>query len=107
MEEVLFKHICVNLFYDPASKKCEPTYILWDKVLYKVQEIGFRHKYRVGNVLFHSFSLSASPSNKLETVGGLVGSPLGPTVGQVFFKIVFDTTNLTWFLEDMHDPEFR
>lgn len=67
-------------------KKCmfEPLIILWDGKKHKVKKIGYHHKVREGNTLFHIYSVLC------ETL---------------FFKLKLDTGSLLWVIEEISDGE--
>lgn len=62
--------------------KVQPISLKWDGRLYKVSQIGFHHRFRVGKTLHHVFSVVAD---------------------HTFFKINLDTDSLLWRLEEISD----
>lgn len=74
--------ISVSLVYDGGSKKSTPRSIIWKNRIYRISKLGLHHTYRKGDILYHVFSAVS---------------------GTLFFKLVLDTTNLHWSLEETHD----
>jgi hypothetical protein len=76
--------ISVNLVFD--HKKCSvyPKYVLWEGKIYQVTKIGLHHTYRLGRTLYHVFS---------------VDTPA------LFFRLVLNTDNLHWSVEEIADGE--
>lgn len=74
--------ISVILAFDAKTRKVLPLKLRWDGRDYSVSRIGLHHTYRQGNTLFHVFSLVAE---------------------NVFFRLVFNTDNLFWRLEEIGD----
>ena len=66
-----------------------PVIINWDGKTYKVKKVGFHHKYKIGNTLYHSYSVTCSSKNHKST----------------FFKIILNTASLSWELEEISDGE--
>ncbi len=59
-----------------------PKKLFWRNKEYKILKLGLHHKYRVGNDLFHVFSVSGD---------------------HLFFRLVLNAQNLTWVLQEIHD----
>lgn len=59
-----------------------PKYVLWKGRTYKINQVGFHHTYLQGETLCHIFSVVS---------------------GSVFFKINFNTKDLSWKLEEISD----
>lgn len=76
--------ITVHLFYDHKSNKAYPYKIKWDGIDYKTKSVGYHYSYRNGKNLYHVFTLSS------ETLS---------------FKIVLNTENLFWTLEQISDGQ--
>lgn len=74
--------ISVSLVYDGKSQKSTPRSIIWKNRIYRINKLGFHHAYRKGENLYHVFSAVS---------------------GTLFFKLVLDTTNLHWTLEETRD----
>lgn len=74
--------ISVSLVYDGKRKKSIPRSIIWNNKIYRVKKIGLHHTYKKGDTLYHVFSAIA---------------------GTMYFKLVLDTANLHWSLEELQD----
>lgn len=59
-----------------------PVIIKWESKDYKVKKVGLHHTYKRGNTLYHIYSV---------------------TCENIFFKIILNTTNLQWELEEVSD----
>lgn len=59
-----------------------PKWVLWHGRNYKIDKIGLHHTYRQGRTLYHVFSATA---------------------GSLFFRLVLNTDNLSWRLEEIFD----
>lgn len=82
MIEKINSPVSVKLVCDSKNKKIYPEMIIWNQKEYFIKKIGLRHSYRRGKVLYHVFSVSS------ETL---------------FFRLVFNTENLYWRLEQIAD----
>jgi len=67
----------------------QPIIIKWEANNYKVKKVGFHHKYKVGNILYHTYSVTCE-SKKYKNI---------------FFKINLNTANLHWELQEISDGE--
>lgn len=76
--------VSVSLNYDHKSRTVFPKKILFDGNLHEVKKIGFHHVYREGKTLFHVFSVASST---------------------LFFRLVLNTEDLHWTLEEISDGE--
>lgn len=74
--------ISISLVYDSTKKKSFPRSIIWKNRIYRVQKVGLHHTFKKGETLYHVFTAIS---------------------GTLFFKLVLDTTNLHWSLEEIHD----
>ncbi|HAP38022.1 hypothetical protein A2574_03440 [Candidatus Shapirobacteria bacterium RIFOXYD1_FULL_38_32] len=74
--------VSVLLYHDPQKSKTLPVSISYNARDYKIQKIGFHHTFRTGRTLFHVFSVVAQGT---------------------FFRLVFNTDNLFWRLEEISD----
>ena len=72
--------ISVSLVYDGKTKKSIPRSIVWKNRIYRVTKLGLHHTYKDGDKLLHVFSVVA---------------------GSLFFRLVFDTSNLHWKLTEI------
>lgn len=76
--------VSVTMQFDHRQKKAAPKCVLWEGKVYPIKKIGLHHTYRAGRTLSHVFSVES------ETL---------------FFRLVFDTDNLSWVLEEISDGE--
>lgn len=76
--------ISVSLIFDHQKRLVYPKALVWEGRSYPITKIGLHHIYHTGNTLFHVFSV-ASPT--------------------LFFRIVLNTENLFWTLEEISDGE--
>jgi len=74
--------ISVSFNFDSVKHKVSPKCIIWNNRLYPITRLGLHHTYRMGRTLFHVFSVAT------------------PTL---FFKLVLNTENLHWTLEEISD----
>lgn len=74
--------VTVTFTYNSINRSCMPSSLVWQGRLYAVRKIGFHHKYRRGNTLFHVFSVVAAT---------------------LFFRLVFNTDTLSWSVEEIAD----
>ncbi len=73
--------VSVQVIFDHKLHKVRPQQILWKNRPYPVTEVGLRHCVRDGKRLLHIFSLVCQST---------------------FFRLSFDTENLTWTLEEVY-----
>ncbi len=74
--------ISVSLLFNHQIRKVAPASLAWEGKVYKVTKIGLHHTYRSGRTLFHVFSVVADDN---------------------FFRLVLNTENLFWTLEEISD----
>lgn len=74
--------ISVTLVFDHKKRIVLPKEIIWEGKNYPILKIGLHHTYRMGQTLFHVFSVAS------ETL---------------FFRLVLNTENLFWTLEEIAD----
>lgn len=82
MTEKIDAPVSVNLVYDHIKRKVFPLLIKWDGKLYSIKKVGLHHTFREGKVLYHVFSVSSE---------------------SLFFRLVLNTENLMWRLEEVSD----
>lgn len=82
MTQTLSESVSVQIVFDHRLHQAKPQQLFWNNKVYPVTQIGLRHCFREGRKLFHVFSLV---SNNL------------------FFRLRFDTENLSWTLEQISD----
>lgn len=76
--------ISVDAVYDHKKRTFTPRAVVWEGRIYKVNKIGFHHTFREGRILYHVFSVTC------------------PTI---FFRIVCNTENLSWEVQEISDGE--
>lgn len=74
--------VSVILAFDHKAHLVYPMKVYWEGRPYKVVKVGLHHTYRTGKTLFHVFSI---------------------TTETLFFRLVLDTDNLSWKLEEISD----
>ncbi len=74
----------VLALFNHKKHSFEPILILWEGKKHKVKKIGYHHKIKEGEVLFHVFSLLCE---------------------SLFFRLKLNTENLTWVIEEISDGE--
>ena len=74
--------VLVIFIYDPNGAKVSPLKVRWDGRVYSITKVGLHHNFRVGKTLHHVFSVVA---------------------GEIFFRLNFNTENLSWRLEEVSD----
>jgi hypothetical protein len=70
--------------FNHKKRSFEPLLVVWEKRKYKVLKVGYHHKVREGDTLFHIFSLICE---------------------NMFFRLKLDTDSLLWTLEEISDGE--
>lgn len=74
--------ISVSLAFDSTKRKVFPKWVVWNGRLYPVKKVGLHHTYREGRTLYHVFSVATKA---------------------LFFRLVLNTDNLHWKLEEISD----
>jgi hypothetical protein len=74
--------VSVSLAFDSKKGKVYPKWVVWNNRLYPIIKIGLHHTYREGRTLFHVFSVASK---------------------SLFFRLVLNTDNLHWRLEEISD----
>ena len=82
MIEKISSPVSVTLAFDSAKRKVFPKWIVWNNRLYPIIKIGLHHTFRQGRTLYHVFSVASK---------------------SLFFRLVLDTDNLHWKLEEISD----
>ncbi len=82
MLEKISTPVSVNLVFDSVKKTVLPKSLVWNGRLYKIVKLGLHHTYRSGRTLFHVFSVVSDT---------------------LFFRLVLNTENLHWRLEELSD----
>jgi len=74
--------VSVKLMFDSIKRKVYPEEVIWNKRLYPIVKFGLYHTFKEGKVLYHVFSVASDT---------------------LFFKLVLNTENLHWHLEQIAD----
>ena|SRR3972149_10061133 len=74
--------VSVSLSFDSTKRKVVPRWVVWNGRVHSIIKVGLHHTYRQGRTLYHVFSVA---SNTL------------------FFRLVLNTDNLHWKLEEISD----
>jgi hypothetical protein len=82
MTQRINEEISVSLSFDSKKRKVAPRWIIWNNRLYPVIKIGLHHTFREGKTLYHVFSVTSK---------------------SLFFRLVLNTENLHWRLEEIDD----
>jgi len=82
MIEKISVPVSVTLSFDSNNRKVFPKWLIWNGRLYPILKIGLHHTFRQGRTLFHVFSVVSK---------------------NLFFRLVFNTDNLHWRLEEISD----
>jgi hypothetical protein len=84
MIQKLSTPVSVILTYDHQKRKVSVFQVWFEGKPYKIEKIGFHHVYREGRTLFHVFSVASQT---------------------IFFRLVLNTDDLHWTLEEVADGE--
>lgn len=74
--------VSVKIIYDDTKHLVMPYSLKWQNRVYSLTKLGLHYKYRQGNTLFHVFSVASDT---------------------LCFKLILDTSNLFWTLEQISD----
>ena len=74
--------VSVTLAFDHNKRKVFPKWVVWNNRLYPIVKIGLHHTFRQGRTLYHVFSVASK---------------------SLFFRLVLNTDNLHWRLEEISD----
>ena len=74
--------VSVSFTFDSQTRRVQPKALVWNNRLYGVKKVGLHHKFRQGRTLFHVFSVASKT---------------------LFFRLVLNTDNLYWTLEQISD----
>lgn len=74
--------ISLVLVYDHSARKLIPKKLKWEGKTHNITSVDMHHITRDGRTLKHVFSVASAT---------------------MFFKIVMDTSNLQWMLEEISD----
>jgi hypothetical protein len=76
--------VTVTSVFDHRKRIYTPTKVIFDGREFDILKVGYHHTYRDGRTLLHVFSVASLSS---------------------FFKLVHNTDNLSWELEEVDDGE--
>ncbi len=82
MTQKISEPVSVSLTFDSKKRKVFPKWIVWSGRLYPILKIGFHHTYHQGKILYHVFSVTSK---------------------SLFFRLVLNTENLHWRVEEISD----
>jgi len=82
MVEKISAPVSVSLAFDHTKRKVYPKWLVWEGRLYPILKVGLHHTFRKGAVLFHAFSVISKT---------------------LFFRLILNTENLHWRLEEISD----
>jgi hypothetical protein len=82
MTQKISSPVSVSLNFNHEKCQVFPKWILWNKRLYAVSQVGLHHTYRQGRTLYHVFSVVSQDT---------------------FFRLILNTENLHWRLEEIGD----
>lgn len=84
MKQAINEEVSVVMYYSARQRTAQPYTISWQNKEYPVGEIGYHHTVWEGRTLHHIYELV----DKDQTL---------------WFRLNFDTSNLHWLLEAVHD----
>lgn len=82
MIEKIDAPISVYSLYDHKKQTVWPKVILWNQKIYKLNKNGYHHTVKNGTILYHVFSSA---------------------MDDLCFKLVLNTKDLSWRLEELSD----
>lgn len=82
MKETINEPVSVSLAYDSNKSSVYPKWVVWNGRLYPIKKVGLHHTYQQGRTLYHVFSVIST---------------------SLFFRLVLNTENLHWSLEEVAD----
>ena len=74
--------VSVSMTFDSTKRKVFPKALIWNNRLYPIIKIGLHHTFRQGRTLYHVFSVASKT---------------------LFFRLLLNTENLHWRLEEIAD----
>lgn len=74
--------VSVVFVFDHKRRVATPRQVIWEGRVFQVVKVGLHHHYKKGNTLYHVFSVSTHT---------------------LYFRLLFNTENLFWTLEEIHD----
>jgi len=82
MIQKISEPISVSFTFDSEKRAVKPRALVWNGRLYGVRKVGLHHTFRQGRTLYHVFSVASK---------------------SMFFRLVLNTENLYWRLEEISD----
>lgn len=82
MNEVINEPVSIVMVYNAVQQTVKPVKMLWRGREYQIEKIGYHHKEKQGNTLFHIFSVTSQ---------------------NTAFKLQLDTETLHWKLQELYD----
>ncbi len=82
MTEKINQPVSVSFLFNHRTSMVKPQTVLWNNYPHKIMKVGLHHSYRRGETLFHVFSVVSE---------------------SMFFRLVLNTQNLSWNLEEVSD----
>jgi len=82
MIQKISEPVSVSFTFDSEKRTVRPRALVWNGRLYGVVKVGLHHKFRQGRTLYHVFSVASK---------------------SMFFRLVLNTENLHWRLEEISD----
>jgi hypothetical protein len=76
--------VSVISVYDHKKRDSRPSAVIWEGHRHQIVKLGYHHTFHAGKTLFHVFSAAS------ETV---------------YFKLVLNTDNLSWEVEEISDGQ--
>jgi hypothetical protein len=74
--------VSVSFSFDSKKQRVFPKWVVWSGRLYAILKIGLHHKFKMGSTLYHVFSVESKT---------------------LFFKLILNTDNLHWRLQEISD----
>jgi len=82
MTETVNEPVSVSFSFYSDKMSVEPRALIWKGRLYGIKKVGLHHTFRQGRTLFHVFSVASKA---------------------MFFRLILNTDNLHWRLEQISD----
>ena len=86
MGEKIKEPVSVSLLFNHKKRKTSISKIVWKNKVHKIVTHGLRYTFKKGDTLMQVFSVASETTN---------------------FKLVLDTSSLTWTLEEVYDSSFK
>lgn len=74
--------VSIRFTFDCKKRTTFPSEVIWERRAYSITKIGLHHTFREGRTLYHVFSVASQT---------------------LFFRLVLNTDNLFWTLEEIAD----